>query len=82
MLQCGLNYKATIPDSCDECKTLDDETHCLNNCIKWRETNNYDSVQNPDFNDIYSDETSVLSHIIRQIENVWDMRFTNGRMEL
>ena len=82
MLQCGQNYKATIPDSCDECKTLDDETHRLNNCIKWRETNNYDSVQKPDFNDIYSDETSVLSHIIRQIENVWDMRFTNGRMKL
>ena len=80
MLQCGQNYKATMTGLCAECKSPDDETHRLNNCVKWQETNNYNSVQKPDFNDIFSESTDVLDNIIKEIEKVWNMKFTNGRM--
>ena len=80
MLQCGQNYKATMTGLCAECKSPDDETHRLNNCGKWQETNNYNSVQKPDFNDIFSERTDVLDNIIMEIEKVWNMKFTNGRM--
>ena len=82
MLQCGQNYKGTMSDTCEQCQSLDDESHRLNDCMKWQEINNYSSVTKPNFNNIFSEDTSVLSHIIEQIEKTWDMRFTNGKMKI
>ena len=82
MLQCGRNYKGTMPELCENCKSPDDENHRLNHCSIWQETNNYSSVNKSEFSNIYSEESNKLNHMIEQIENVWDMRFTNGRMKI
>ena len=81
MLQCGRNYKGTMPELCENCKSPDDENHRLNHCSIWQETNNYSSMNKSEFSYIYSEESNMLNHMIEQIENVWDMRFTNGRMK-
>ena len=40
MLECGKNFKGTIPEICQTCKKEDNENHRLNECIKW---NNFNS---------------------------------------
>ena len=49
MLQCGKNFKGTMKEICDTCNTIDDENHRLNDCIKWRTINLYDSAEKTDF---------------------------------
>ena len=77
MLECGKNMRGTIPEKCPQCDMLDDENHRLNYCPKWKNTNNGDI----DFKDIYSSDGEKLDQIINEIENVWELKYANGRMK-
>ena len=52
----------------------------LNNCHKWAEINDI-GKENIDFNDIYSNDRIVLNRVIDAIEEVWELKFANGRMK-
>ena len=52
----------------------------LNNCRKWAEINNV-GKEKIDFNDIYSNDRIVLNRVIDAIEEVWELKFANGRMK-
>ena len=39
MLECGKNYKGTIPETCHTCSLLDDENHRMNECLNWTHLN-------------------------------------------
>ena len=80
MLQCGKNFKGTMKEICDTCNTIDDENHRLNDCIKWRTINLYDSAEKTDFYSIYSDNVDVLRHLITKIERVWNTQNAHGTM--
>ena len=62
---------------CPQCDILDDENHRLNYCPKWRNT----SHGNIDFKDIYCSDSEKLDQIINEIENVWELKYANGRMK-
>ena len=81
MLECGRNFKGTIKEVCRECSNIDDEHHRLNECVQWRDTNYADKSNKANFNDIFNDDTNVLDEIIEKIENVWEIKYANGRMK-
>ena len=53
MLECGANFKNSNDTLCPVCKTIDNEDHRLNFCIRFRATNYYDHAEKVNFNDIY-----------------------------
>ena len=59
MLGCGRNFKGNKPKICSQCKTIDDENHRLNYCIKYRETNLYDCDVKEDFQKVFSSDIVV-----------------------
>ena len=79
MLECGKNFKGTIPVTCRECNTLDDENHRMNYCTKY--VHNNDDNNGPiDFCNIFSEEENTLDAAISRIENRWELKYANGRM--
>ena len=82
MLECGKNFKGTRSVNCEECKVLDDEKHRINDCIKFRTVNNFDSDTKVDFDLIFSRNVITLREIIPRIAEVWNIRNANGTMNV
>ena len=80
MLECGANFKNRSSTLCQTCKNRDDEDHRLNNCIRFRATNNYDLVEKTNFDDVFSDDTNVLKNVITKISKLWNTRNAHGSM--
>ena len=80
MLECGQNFKGTHKLNCPDCHTYDNEVHRLNNCVRFRTTNQYDSDTKIDFDQIFSDNIENLREIIPRIFKVWNVRNANGTM--
>ena len=78
MLQCGKNMKGTIPEICPNCVVPDNENHRLNACPRWTDANHSDFVE---FNDIYSEDNNKVNQVINKVENVWEVKYANGRMK-
>ena len=66
MLECGRNYKGNKPEICTQCHVLDDENHRLNECIKFRDVNLYDSETKEDF---FANDIETLREIIGKKSN-------------
>ena len=81
MLECGKNFKGTLPEICQICNTQDDENHRLNECIKWKDTNNVNRVNKAEFQNIFSDNDVLLNQSIAEVENIWELKYANGRMK-
>ena len=81
MLECGANFKGTIPEICRQCSRRDDENHRLNDCSILYETNWAKSDQKIDFNDIHSNDDSTVTDIVERLECIWEFRYANGRMK-
>ena len=80
MLECGVNFKGSKNVVCQTCKKTDDETHRLNHCLRYRTTNCYDDPTKPNFNDVYSSNTTILKNIAEIIEKTWNTRNAHGSM--
>ena len=78
MLECGKNFRGTLPEICTVCKEVDDESHRLNLCSRFAQTNLCNSTEKVDFSDIYSDNVDTVKNILRVIMKVWNTR--NGGM--
>ena len=76
MLECGKNFKGTIPDICRHCNINDDENHRLNECILLKVAT---QPQRCNFTDIFSNDETTLTEIIKHLESVWEFRYANGR---
>ena len=81
MLECGSNFKGTMPQMCPTCKTTDNEQHRLNYCSVFSNVNRSNDPVKSCFNDIYSNDFDVLRHILDDVEKVWEFRYANGRMK-
>ena len=79
MLECGSNYRGTIPSTCHSCSTADDENHRLNFCTLYSEFNLANEVTKVDFNDVFSDDHLVLTPILTHVQKVWECQYANGR---
>ena len=80
MLACGKNYQGSNSTVCSECHVIDDETHRLNHCIKFREINFVSVNTNIDFQLVYSRDVNVLKDLAVNLSNVWNTRNANGTM--
>ena len=80
MLECGKNFKGTAQTICEMCNVLDDESHRLNNCIKWKERNLFDSDEKVNFNDVYSNDIRIVRNIIPLIQSLWNVKNAHGTM--
>ena len=80
MLECGKNYKGTLPEICPLCNVTDDENHRLNHCARYRSTNLCDCAEKLDFDDIYKSDFTVVKKAIDTIGRVWNMKTGQGSM--
>ena len=81
MLKCASNFSNGYGTKmCDKCNILDDETHRINQCVKWQETNRSVTGDKIDYNNIFSDDTAKCSEIVTIILSLWDLE--NGKNEM
>ena len=76
MLECGKNFKGTLRETCNECNCIDDENHRLNNCNKYAST--MKDHPHVNFDDIYSNDVSVIRNVIYAIEKIWNTSNSHG----
>ena len=81
MLECGKNFKGTIPEICGGCGEEDNESHRLNRCKVWKHLNLSETIDKVDFGDVYSNDTPKVLHVVKAIQRVWEMHFGNGTMK-
>ena len=81
MLECGKNFKGTIPVFCRECGEVDDESHRLNRCVIWKHLNFSETAEVIDFDVIYENDLEKLSPVIKSIQRVWELHHGNGSMK-
>ena len=81
MLECGKNFKGTLPELCQNCLVTDNEDHRMNTCPKWKDTNFLDSETKIEFGNIYSNDPAVLPTIIERIQKVWELSLGKGLMK-
>ena len=72
MLECGKNFKGSLPETCPACNVTDDEYHRLNFCTRFRKTNLSDSVCKVNFDDIFSNDFAIVKKTLCHIEKLWN----------
>ena len=75
MLECGVNFKGRLAETCTLCQCRDDENHRLNICPNFKTENSDEQV---DFQTIHSENTEVLSKIISQLTRIWNTKNAHG----
>ena len=80
MLECGKNYQGTKALNCNECNAVDNESHRLNLCVKYRDINFHDCSSKVNFEDIYLNDPSILKNLVQKISRVWNTQNANGTM--
>ena len=78
MLECGANFKGTIPEICRHCNVIDDEMHRLNVCTVWNQNNN-GVICN--FENVFSTDGLILDDLLNQVETLWECKYANGKMK-
>ena len=81
MLECGKNFKGTIPEICRVCGVEDDEGHRLSTCVLWKHLNFSETADEIDFGAIYENDYETLLPVIKCIQRVWEMHYGNGSMK-
>ena len=69
-----------MPEICRYCNIKDDENHRLNKCRVLEDINWANKDEKVNFNDIYSDNDTTKTQIIKNIERIWEFRHANGKM--
>ena len=84
MLECANNYAAKYGNKvCQECQLLDNESHRLNYCMKFKTVNKYNKseAEKANFDDVYSREKMKLMNIAKEILSVWNLEKGNDKMK-
>ena len=82
LLECGINYKGTHNEICDQCNCVDDENHRLNFCIKYETVNLYNNPVKVDYDDVYSDDIEKVRKVNAHIEKIWNTCTAQGTMNV
>ena len=81
MLQCAKNFAIHHgTKQCKDCGVLDDESHRMNFCIKYRSVNHCDKAEKIEFHDIYSDDDDKIMNVVKAIICVWDLANNKNEM--
>ena len=81
MLECGANFKGTIPEMCRHCDKKDNENHRLNECTHPNLTNWANSDEQIEFCSIYSNDNDTVTRLIERTECIWEIRYGNGSIK-
>ena len=74
MLDCANNYKGKYGTKlCATCKTIDDENHRINHCIRWKDVNLYGDKYEIDFNAVYTHDKDTLRQISSLLQCIWNL---------
>ena len=82
LLECGINYKGTHNEICDQCNCVDDENHRLNFCIKYETVNLYNNPVKVDYDDVYSEDIEKVRKVNAHIEKIWNTCTAQGTMNV
>ena len=74
MLECGKNFKGTLPEICPTSHVTDNEQHRLNYSIRFRDTILCDHLNKLNFDDIYQNDLTIVKNVIQHIEKVWNLK--------
>ena len=81
MLDCAKNFKGKYgTEYCKECNVVDDESHRLNSCVKWKHVNLYNGGYSIDFSAVFSEDKNTLRLMSRLLRSVWNLE--NGKNEM
>ena len=81
MLTCANNFsKGYGTKNCDICGVVDDESHRINWCQKWKDVNRYHNDEKVAFDDIYSGDVEKCLSVVNSVLSIWDLR--NGKNEI
>ena len=81
MLQCAKNFAIHHgTKQCKDCGVLDDESHRMNFCIKYRSVNYCDKAEKIEFHDIYSNDDDKIMNVVKAIICVWDLANNKNEM--
>ena len=64
-------------NKCINFKEKDDEAHRINDCILYRNTNNYDKDDKFNYNSVYSENPEDIKKAAKKILGIWDL--ANGK---
>ena len=79
MLECGTDFKGTMPEKCCFCDVADNEHHRLNECTYWQKLNHNNVLNQCNFSNIYSENDTTLTAIIENSEHVWELRYEDEK---
>ena len=83
MLDCAKNFKAKYKGNlCTVCNVLDDESHRINFCKKYKDTNLFNSTVKIDFEFIHSGNEEVVKNILEVVCEIWDLDNKKNCMRL
>ena len=81
MLQCANNfYTKYKTKNCNDCGVIDDESHRINDCTRWRAINLKESHEKIIFDDIYTGDADKCQAVLAKIIGIWDL--ANGKNEM
>ena len=81
MLQCANNFSTKYKTKdCNDCGVVDDESHRINHCIRWRAINLGESGEKIDFGDINTDDAVKCRAVLEIIISIWDL--ANGKNDM
>ena len=74
MLKCAANFSNGYGGkNCNKCKVLDDETHRVNHCLEWKDTNLVNSDESIDYSLIYAEDDEQSMKVVECIMALWDL---------
>ena len=70
-----------LKNECKICKTLDDENHRANYCSEFQKTNRLYQEKKIDFSKVFSENTSELKSISKELQEIWDISYNQNSMK-
>ena len=81
MLSCNANFSCGNGNKiCPECSVIDDESHRINYCVKYKEINLYEVDEKIDFEQIYSVDIDKVLEVAQVILKIWDLGYGKNQM--
>ena len=81
MLDCANNYKVKYGTKiCTTCNVIDNESHRINDCRKWKDINLFGKDLVVNFDAVYSEDLNTLKQISNLLQSIWNLENNKNEM--
>ena len=81
MLDCANNYKGKYGTKiCTTCNVIDNESHRINDCRKWKDINLFGKDLVINFDAVYSEDLNTLKQISNLLQSIWNLENNKNEM--